>query len=54
KVIIPSLIPMNFEPILWLGIYPYYETLIPQFIVLIMLIIGILITKQISKKGVKS
>ncbi|EPD5728542.1 hypothetical protein ACSB8V_001751, partial [Campylobacter jejuni] len=41
-------------PILWLGIYPYYETLIPQFIVLIMLIIGILITKQISKKGVKS
>ncbi|EPY0831384.1 hypothetical protein ACW74L_001475, partial [Campylobacter jejuni] len=33
---------------------PYYETLIPQFIVLIMLIIGILITKQISKKGVKS
>ncbi|MGY0225648.1 hypothetical protein ACVTG8_08705, partial [Campylobacter jejuni] len=29
-------------------------TLIPQFIVLIMLIIGILITKQISKKGVKS
>ncbi|EGJ7366291.1 FTR1 family iron permease [Campylobacter coli] len=54
KVIIPSLIPMNFEPILWLGIYPYYETLIPQFIVLTMLIIGILITKQISKKGVKS
>ncbi|EHY6511415.1 FTR1 family iron permease [Campylobacter coli] len=54
KVIIPSLIPMNFEPILWLGIYPYYETLIPQFTVLIMLIIGILITKQISKKGVKS
>lgn len=54
KIIIPSLIPMNFEPILWLGIYPYYETLIPQFIVLILLIIGILITKQISKKGVKS
>ncbi|MFQ6342252.1 FTR1 family iron permease [Campylobacter sp. VTCC 70190] len=53
KVIIPSLIPINFEPILWLGIYPYYETLIPQFIVLILLIIGILITKQISKKGVK-
>lgn len=53
KVIIPSLISINFEPILWLGIYPYYETLIPQFIVLILLIIGILITKQISKKGVK-
>ncbi|HDZ4931503.1 TPA: FTR1 family iron permease [Campylobacter jejuni] len=54
KVIIPSLISINFEPILWLGIYPYYETLIPQFIVLILLTIGILITKQISKKGVKS
>lgn len=54
KVIIPNLIPINFEPILWLGIYPYYETLIPQFVVLIMLIIGIVITKQISKKGVKS
>ncbi|MGH2327018.1 FTR1 family iron permease [Campylobacter taeniopygiae] len=53
KIILPSLVPMNFEPILWLGIYPYYETLIPQFIVLILLIIGILITKQISKKGVK-
>ena len=54
KIIIPSLIPMNFEPILWLGIYPYYETLIPQFIVLILLIIGILITKQISKRRIKS
>ncbi|MBZ7934317.1 FTR1 family iron permease [Campylobacter sp. W0065] len=53
KIILPSLIPINFEPILWLGIYPYYETLIPQFIVLILLIIGILTTKQISKKGVK-
>ncbi|TKX32995.1 FTR1 family iron permease [Campylobacter aviculae] len=53
KIILPSLVPMNFEPILWLGIYPYYETLIPQFIILILLIIGILITKQISKKGVK-
>ncbi|MBZ7944869.1 FTR1 family iron permease [Campylobacter sp. RM10532] len=53
KIILPSLIPINFEPILWLGIYPYYETLIPQFIVLILLIIGILMTKQISKKGVK-
>ncbi len=53
KIIIPSLIPINFEPILWLGIYPYYETLIPQFMVLILLIIGILITKQISKKGAK-
>lgn len=53
KIIIPSLIPINFEPILWLGVYPYYETLIPQFMVLILLIIGILITKQISKKGAK-
>ena len=53
KIIIPSLSSWNFEPILWLGIYPFYETLIPQFIVLILLVSGILITKQISKKGVK-
>lgn len=52
KIITPSLIPINFEAILWLGIYPYYETLIPQIIVLILLVSGILITKQISKKGV--
>lgn len=46
KVIIPSLLPFDFEGILWLGIYPYYESIIPQFMVLILLIMGIFITKQ--------
>ncbi|MCX2682602.1 FTR1 family iron permease [Campylobacter sp. MIT 21-1685] len=44
KLITPTLIGVNFEPILWLGIYPYYETLIPQAIVLVMLVIGVCIT----------
>ncbi|KGI56110.1 FTR1 family iron permease [Campylobacter sp. MIT 97-5078] len=53
KLITPSLLPINFEPVLWLGVYPYYETLIPQFIVLILLILGIVITQKFTKKGVR-
>ncbi|AJC94449.1 FTR1 family iron permease [Campylobacter volucris] len=53
KVITPSLIPFDFDGILWLGIYPYYESIIPQFMVLILLIMGIFITKQISNKKEK-
>ncbi|HEG2580940.1 TPA: FTR1 family protein [Campylobacter lari] len=53
KVITPSLLPFDFEGILWLGIYPYYESIIPQFMVLILLIMGIFITKQISDKREK-
>ncbi|TKX28719.1 iron permease [Campylobacter sp. MIT 12-5580] len=53
KLITPSLLPFHFEPILWLGVYPYYETLIPQFIVLILLILGIVITQKFTKKGVR-
>jgi len=43
---------LNFKPIFWLSIYPLYESLIPQIMVLILLISSILITKQISKKGI--
>ncbi|EMS7184478.1 FTR1 family protein [Campylobacter lari] len=53
KVIAPNLLPFDFEGILWLGIYPYYESIIPQFMVLILLIMGIFITKQISNKREK-
>lgn len=53
KVITPSLVPFDFDGILWLGIYPYYESIIPQFMVLILLIMGIFITKQISNKKEK-
>ncbi|WP_291951473.1 FTR1 family protein [Campylobacter sp.] len=50
KVITPNLLPFDFNGILWLGIYPYYESIIPQFMVLALLIMGIFITNQISNK----
>lgn len=50
KLIIPSLVPVNFEPILWLGVYPYYETLIPQIVVLAMLLFGIVISGRITRQ----
>ncbi|TXE89155.1 FTR1 family iron permease [Campylobacter volucris] len=53
KVITPSLVPFDFDGILWLGIYPYYESIIPQFMVLILLVVGIFITKQISNRKEK-
>ena len=48
KLITPTFLPIKFDAVLWLGIYPYYETLIPQLIVLILLIIGIFITHKIT------
>lgn len=54
KLITPSFLPIQFEPVLWLGLYPYYETFIPQLIVLTMLIVGIFITHKITKQGVKN
>lgn len=54
KLITPTFLPIKFDAILWLGVYPYYETLIPQLIVLTMLILGIFITHKItSSQGVK-
>ncbi len=50
KVIEPTMIPFKFEPIDWLGVYPYYESLVPQGIVLILLILGIFITHKITSK----
>lgn len=54
KFIEPTFLPVRFDAITWLGLYPYYETLVPQLIVLIMLILGIFITHKItSKQGAK-
>lgn len=53
KFITPTLLPIKFDAILWLGIYPYYENIIPQFIVLILLILGIFITHKLTTQGVK-
>lgn len=53
KLITPTFLPVKFDAILWLGVYPYYETLIPQLIVLILLVTGIFITHKITQKGAK-
>lgn len=54
KVITPTLIPYQFDAISMLGIYPYYESLIPQFLVAIFIISGVIITSKITRnKGLK-
>lgn len=54
KVITPSLLPYHFEPISSLGIYPYYESLIPQIVVVAIIIIGVIWTRKITQnKGLK-
>lgn len=53
KFIVPSFLPVKFESVAWLGLYPYYETLIPQLLVLILLILGIFITHKFTLKGAK-
>lgn len=53
KFITPTLLPVKFESIAWLGLYPYYETLVPQLLVLILLVTGIFITHKFTLKGVK-
>lgn len=53
KFIVPSFLPVKFEPLTWLGLYPYYETLIPQALVLILLVAGIFITHKFTLKGAK-
>ncbi|MBZ7994991.1 FTR1 family iron permease [Campylobacter canadensis] len=55
KVITLHLIPFKFDAITWLGLYPYYETLILQAIILLLVLIGVFYmqTKSNSKKGVR-
>ena len=47
KLILPTFVPFGFEPITWLGIYPYYETLIPQIAVLCVIVAGLLLTHRL-------
>lgn len=51
KLFLPTFLPQNlqFEPITWLGLFPYYETILPQILVLIILVIGILITNKYQR-----
>lgn len=50
KVFIPHQFIINFEPIVWLGLHPYYESLVPQMIILLSLIIGIVAMNRHYKK----
>lgn len=50
KVLTPHLIPMQFESITWLGLYPYYESLVLQAIILVLLIGGVVYMQIKSKE----
>lgn len=45
KLFVPTTI-QGFPTITWLGIYPYYESLVPQIILILALIVGIFIMKN--------
>lgn len=47
KLIMPTFVPISFEPIVWLGIYPYYETLMPQIFVVLVIAAGMALTHRL-------
>lgn len=49
KIFVPTKIE-GFPTIEWLGIYPYYESLVPQAIMIAVLIIGVIIMKNKQAK----
>lgn len=54
KVITPTLIPYQFDAISWAGLYPYYESLGLQLIVLCLIAGGIIATRKFSPKRAES
>ena len=54
KVITPTLIPYQFDAISWAGLYPYYESLGLQLIVLLFIAGGIIATRKLAKKSPKT
>lgn len=54
KVITPTLIPYQFDAISWAGLYPYYESLGLQLIVLLFIAGGIITTRKLAKKSPKT
>ena len=54
KVLSPTLIPYQFDAISWAGLYPYYESLGLQAIVVCFIVGGIIATRKLSQKGEKS
>lgn len=54
KVITPTLLPYQFDAISMLGIFPYYESLIPQILIAVAIICGVVSTRKITQnKGLK-
>lgn len=54
KVITPTLLPYQFDAISMLGIFPYYESLIPQILIAVFIICGVIFTRKITQnKGLK-
>lgn len=49
KIFTPTFTGIKFGQIPDLGIYPYYETIIPQILVCATIIIGVVITRKLSK-----
>lgn len=55
KLITPHLFFIEFSPVTWLGLHPYYESLILQAIILAALVFGIIYMSKVkSKKGALS
>lgn len=54
KILTPTLIPYQFDAITWAGLYPYYESLIAQLVVVILIAGGVIATNKISKKSPKT
>ena len=54
KVLTPTLIPYQFDAISWAGLYPYYESLVAQLIIVILIVGGVIATNRISKKSPKT
>lgn len=53
KVFIPHQFVLDFEPITWLGLHPYYESLVPQTIILLSMVVGIFAMQKHYKKSNK-
>ncbi len=54
KILTPTLIPYQFDAISWAGLYPYYESLVAQLIIAILIVGGVIATNAISKKSPKT
>ncbi len=54
KILTPTLIPYQFDAISWAGLYPYYESLVAQLVIVILIVGGVIATNRLSKKSPKT